>query len=640
MSYATQNRPTTAPSYTYNNSYTSYRRYNNNNTQRFKSTQKQQQQKICNLDSIDDNDTYMAFNTPRSIEACRRLGIDPNTELTYKPINYFIDKYMTQSELLNKHIPDYAKLRYEHYNNRRQQKLNKLRQLRSNIQVNHNNNNSNKIQFIDNNHNNNNDNDNDILNKTVPLPSHNNSITAIENEKKSVLRMHKREMSKIKNKVMYELRIATIKSSQEYAIEQQRIKDEQYRIEQEKLQRQRNENELQQRIQHQKQLEYDEEQKRIQLHNEWLMKQQQIDESIQQQKLQHKQHIIEQQEAAKKALERKKQLEDRLEYQRLQIEHKKQLLEQREQQRLQSLEQKRIHDQTVAQQAYNKKVARYAKQIENNEMIEQHKRDIIAERDRLYNERQQLLEQQKQQQTAEMKYRARMKEEHAMRCRLEAERVLEAKRNAVLEKHAMIRDRLDNEEYQRQQNHHNVEAELQHKEDHRRNVYEQNQKLLEQRINDINQRIHNANVRHQQQLDERDHMLAQRKLHNIILNDERNEKLQESMRQHEYKRDMLLQRVQQDTERVQQIKQTKAQLQKERQRIRDDAYRKTEKIVNTFEQLAHAGKWDVLKSTDASENILLRSGIVTRDEIMEATSPKSNTSRNLPSRPKTASVVG
>ena len=622
MPYQLSHRPNTAP----NHSTASIHRI---------TTKSNKTQKLCTLDTIGDNDTHIQLNTPRSVECCRRLGIDPNVELIYHPPEYFIDKFPSityESQLINKHIPNYATIRYEHHNIKRKHKLDQLRKLRSNLSTVTDANGH--IKVVDHN-----DNNSNPPSTTTPA-KHSwstapDTVTAINNEKRNVQRMHQREMSKIKNRVLYELRCATLKSTQLHELQQQHQLDEQYRIDAESYRKQRNELELQLRLKHQQQLDAEAEQQRIEQHNQWLLQQQSINQHRQQQLHQQRQHRQQQIKSAELHAVKKKQLDDILEQQQQRVNNTAVQLAEREQKRLESLQQSRVDQLQHSNKSNKKKQLRYRAQLDAHQRIEQQKRELYEHRAALAEQRQHLLHEQKLQQQHELQHQIQLKAQHAEKCRLDAEAVLQAKRNAVLEKHDATRKRLELEESNRVHANKQHDIESARKEQHRINIYNTNQQLMTQRVAELNQRIQSAEQRHQQLLTQKEYELANKKLQEQLIQSDRQEHIQHTERIQQYKRDQLLQRVENDTKRVELIKLTKQQLLQQKHQIRDDAWLQTTQLVNEFDSIAHRSQWHKLQSTDENENILLKSGVVTKDELIDVLYPKQKRS----SRPNTATHI-
>ena len=87
-------------------------------------------QKRISLENFDDSSKDAALiNTPRSLEACRRQGIEPH-EIVYTTLKRYKKSLGVEANQLT---PQILQLRFEHFDQRRKEKIQILNQERNNI---------------------------------------------------------------------------------------------------------------------------------------------------------------------------------------------------------------------------------------------------------------------------------------------------------------------------------------------------------------------------------------------------------------------------------------------------------------------------------------------------------------------------
>eukprot|EP01064_Diplonema_japonicum_P034027 TRINITY_DN6895_c0_g1_i1.p1 TRINITY_DN6895_c0_g1~~TRINITY_DN6895_c0_g1_i1.p1 ORF type:complete len:615 (+),score=106.54 TRINITY_DN6895_c0_g1_i1:61-1905(+) len=155
-----------------------------------------------NLLNINESEGKI-LDSPRSMEACLRLGILPE-EIVSKPLEYFLMEHSKNgTKRLSKTDTECAKAHYEHYETRRMMKLETLMEERNNI-IKH------SMQLS--------------LTRTSKKSRKASALFALEESK--LKKLVDANQTMLRQRLLHESKVASIREQREQALEQERLRDE------------------------------------------------------------------------------------------------------------------------------------------------------------------------------------------------------------------------------------------------------------------------------------------------------------------------------------------------------------------------------------------------------------------------------
>lgn len=529
-------------------------------------TLKMKETSLISLENFNASRTKPPYlSSPRSLEACRRLGVDPR-ELLLRNKHDFVTEDCKGLDM------DAIDLKYNHFMERRQELFDSVVAERLKLM------------------------EEESQGLWAPSKSKghydskasvdsNLSSALIEREKRELERIQRRQQQEIQQIIDHEVKIETIRErNEEKTIKQQEKEERRQASLREKHQQQ----EMRKR--------QEEERKRIQAEEEALLQKQRAHEEFDRQQKKKEEDALKEKIRRKEAKERErlaamkredfqKNTEELLAQQKLRAEERKQELDQKEAKRLAKLEEQQTLRKEQSQQQRAMKAVKLQTAKENLASLLEEQRISFARRQQKNEEKRLQFEEDRKRAVEETKIRSDRKAE-------EIRRVIQS--NQAREEERLLRynqSRIKLEERQAQL------AELKEKElkDKAARAQQKQLKLemvLEANVANVHQRIEKVLTK-QQEKDQavmklksaQKKALIMKKTAEEIKRQDRFDAVKRLGRQQEYQREKVMGRIQEQYDRIQHINTEKQAILEQRKKLRGEVEAEKKQIIEKFERL-------------------------------------------------------
>lgn len=542
------------------------------------------------LETFDLRSSRSTINSPRSLEACRAQGIEPE-ELLIKDEAYFREN-MTPADA---DIPQYANRVCMHYESNRQVKLRIVREERLRIIQ------QQEVELAE---------MNAVMGKTG-LPKLNGGGTngdamdpmeytkakiqaQLAQEKKAMEKQQQRQIRKIKNMVAYEIRKQQTKNSQM----------EQMRRQQERADALAKEKTMEIALKEQKMLEVQAERRRIAYEEELdLQRQNRLAFEHQQQMAIRMQEEAERkrremqrkaQEREAKQMEKRRQLEAILRAQAAATQRKADELARRDEERTRTMAEQRAalaaKMKAIQERAEERTAAVQKKQVE---LLESQRLEF-QRKEELVEERRQEFEYKREMENEARRLRGKKKEEELEQTKALADAILQTKRIKVMDSEKRTNDRLAERACTLERERLQRVLDEQERNIQRRAVLENAQQLQMNRAREITMKMHETNTRTQQHFAERSMKQKQHKLEVDLQQRDRMEHVERMRKMQAYRRGKLALKIQAEGERVAMIKSQWAVLAQRRAELRAQEAIQKQELAATFTRLTKLNAFDTM----------------------------------------------
>lgn len=572
---------------------------------------------LISLDNYDPSRKKPPYLTsPRSLEACRRQGIDP-AELLVKTKHEFT---IEECKGLDKVAAD---LKYDHFLERRQLKFDLVRTERQ------------KVIELEGQGLWSSSKSKGPLDFKVSVDS-NLSSALIDREKKELERIQRRQQQEIQQIVEHEVNIETIRERNDEKTAKAKMKEAKHQT---ALRDKRTQQEIKKR--------QDEERKRRQVKEDTLLQRKLAKEQYERQqkkkeedelrdKLRRKEAKERDRQAAKKREEFQKNTEDLLTQQQLKTEERLRELDEKEAKRKRKLEQQHQLKKALAARTQAQKTVKLEAAKRNlNSMLEEQRRGAELRQKKLEEKRLHIEEERKK--AVEDARRRAEKKAH------EIQRVIQA--NQTEEEERLLRlneakERLEERQAQL------AEAKEKEMKDKAAKAIRKQQKIdaiREANVSIVNQRIEKV-IDKQREKEEavkklknsQRKMLVIKKTAEELKRQDRFEEVKRMARQQDYQREVVMDRIQEQYSRVQLISKEKQSILEQRKQLRKDVEIKKKQLMEKFERLkkqkggiANSEELAIILNEVRVPQTMKDSSLATPSPKLKNYSPEPSTSRSL-----------
>jgi len=576
------------------------------------------------------------LNSPRSVEACRRQGIDPHELIirSQQEIKEFFKHKRMDPEALD--------LVCKHYEERRQEKVRVLLEERAQLVEDERNG---LIEF-----------DPETLkgkeikggsgSGSGSQPKHGNYLgsavsgggesTLIEREKRQLDKIRKRQEKEIKQIMDHETRLAEIRKVQEEKLEAQKEKERQREME--LLQKRKEAEELKKEKGYEKQMQEQEEverQKRLAQdayqREQEKMVQEKERERLRQIELREKEEFQKQKQA-----EFVRKTEEKLMDQQMRVEQRKQEMDVKDQMRQEMMrrqQEEKQKDSEAKRRALEEKFA-YTKE-RNDELLKQKKIEY-DEKLQKNEEKRRMFEYEREEKNQEAKMRAEM---HAVLIKKvidENANQGEAKRSESLMKRAVADERKIQLDRQAERQRQIRVLEEREKEEKRKGVKENMEIILKDKTDNYVHKFKESEIKvaivQKMKHDEhktKSHIGTLKKL-------DKEENVHRIAKMQEYQREKIMEKILSDNEKAERIKKERDGLLETRQNMRKDIDRNKRELLENFEKMKRSKMGSQYEAGSGSES---GSREFSKNRMLSTMKPKSisqNTGSRQQLHPKTA----
>eukprot|EP00743_Colponemidia_sp_Colp-15_P004376 GILK01004719.1.p1 GENE.GILK01004719.1~~GILK01004719.1.p1 ORF type:complete len:797 (-),score=226.44 GILK01004719.1:158-2548(-) len=539
-------------------------------------SQQQDSVKTISLLNFNERKKKPPFLTsPRSLEACRRQGIDPQ-ELLCLPPEAFVQKGETRvaSSVLQQ--------RWEHNENRRKEKMRMLLDERDKVMSEERDGTWMASKSV----------------KHAWNTSNGDSISMMERERRHLEKLQLRQKQEIQQMLEYEIRMAQIREVNEQKVEGQRQREEERRKEieakrreedqrkhekeQERLRRQQEEEERRRTLQS-KSFEEDQRRKQIEMEREKERRREARQREI---------------ERAQKQEEARRATDSILQTQAMAAKEKERQLQEKEKIRTEQMEEARRRRLAEAAQIRQKTEERVQAALEAQKELEREAQRRFEEKQRQSEEKKRQFDAARAQEREEARRKAEEKAQELARIQKLAEDIEAKKRFDTLEKERLAEERKSQKQKELDRQARMKQMADEEKERQRLAVKEKNDAMERMRVEQFEEKKRQQESMMQAAERVKEKELQARREAALLLKKERQEAVDRLQRVKEFERDKVLDRLQQADERAKAVAKQRYDMVQERQKIRQDADRRKQQVLDVFAKMKKTGRLEMPKGLD------------------------------------------
>ena len=563
------------------------------------------------LDSFNEQAAQCPINSPRSLAAMHRLGISA-AELQYRPPSHrsFVEGVDSQTAEL---VQDYVQRRFEHFEHKRQAKIQALREER-------------QAAIRE-----------EMESGDGPLASHRSgssngesrlvaqardrASTAIEMEKEEIARMQQRLFTKLNNALAFEIRRAQTLDRAQSKVEYANHRAEAEKQHRADLQAEKELQAQQAVSEQQRRLAQEAEARRALNEQAWADSQRLAAAKQEQERERRRLEKQAQADMRDRAEEKRLHLESIQENQRQHARAKEAELARKEEERIRGVEEQRrqLAEFHAEQQRHLQTKLEHAGS--RAAQLAEAKRRRFEEKEAAAEAKRREYEEDRAWEREQVRRRALDKEEHLRATQAQAEAILRSKAETTLAKEQAVAERLAQRQRDRALEEEERRSWLADREAARRKVLESSVHRREERGNAILSKRAESDARSDQAMRKREAEIKQRKLSEQLLAEDRKEQVARMARIQQNQRDQLLARIQADRERVDSLQNQSLQLTQQRAKLRDMAERQQVQVLEQFARLrADPSK---LKHLDPTNVDVVRMGFLSQAQAAKLMSFRS-----------------
>lgn len=532
-----------------------------------------------NVEDFDDKLQNATINSPRSLEACRAQGIEPE-ELCNKTLSYF-QSTMTPADSI---IPQYAERVHMHYENNRQVKIQIVRAERKRI-----------IAQKE-----------DEMRALGGTPSDPNTVPSafeftkqkiqaqLAAETRAVEKMQQRQYQKIKNMVAHEIRKTQQKNVMQLRLEKQKQKEAEEARQKKIIMAQREKDKV--ADQEAKRREAEEVEKEVIRKNKlaWEEAQRIAKKLAKEQERKRKEMQERAREREAKQLEKRRQLEAILRAQTEATQAKARELQRRDVLRQRAMEQQREEERRrMEEQRARARLRTQLVKTKQAEILEQQRMEFQIKEEHA-EERRQQFEQQRLNENEERRRRGVIKQRQLNETQAMATKILEDNRQRVLQRERATNVRLNERSRQLERDRLHRAVLEQERNKKRRSVLEHSILLQKQRSQEIMQRRALQDERTRGHFQERQMEALRLKLESDLQQRDRMDHVERMKRMQAYRREKLMEKIIEEGERVDMIKAQWGLLAERRAQLRGAEQMQKQQVAAVFERLKKMNAFDDL----------------------------------------------
>lgn len=545
-----------------------------------------------NLDNFDElNSAPPILTSPRSIEACRMLGIEPE-DLVQRPLEYFFARSVhsraaDDAELVEKRAIRHERSRQIQLRNARAQRhelidagLNGVHSsmslrtrsfCRSPIRE--------KLSMS--------------LHNTTSTSGVQHEITAIEREKKDIERMQQRQVAEMQQMLAFELKMADLHEERERKEAEKRRQDEMQA--RERRQRQRESDELKRR----RELERAEQHK-LELEVARKEAQQKQAEAMQREQRARKEEERRRRDAQLSEKERaRRQEEVRLQTELTQVaqlreaEKKAHEIARRDERRRQQLEyKKRLKALEVSEKQQRNKM-RITSVLQDKEMLQAAQKRDAERKQLLSEERRRQFEDERLQKEEELRCQAQRKKEAIDMVHQQLQLREQKRRDRLIQQEQDVERRLQMKELEKQSERELQKQEELRQEEERRRAYERMEQQLRQKQETYVTKAEEKARVTRLMLDQKRQSVRSRLQEAKLREEEIQAALARRQKQDSYRLELLVSRIESDNQRARLLKEQRQALLRRRQQIKQSASRQKQEILDSFYRMKVTKKFEL-----------------------------------------------
>lgn len=559
-----------------------------------------------NLDNFDENNTRPPILTsPRSIEACRMLGVEPEN-LVKRPVEYFFTRSIHSSQTANSSIshrddPALAEKRAVRYEKHRQIQLRNVRAQRYELRdagMNgvHGGMSLCTRSFC-----------RSPIGAKLSMSKHDASSraaqgesTVIEREKKELERMQQRQMAEMQQMLVFELKMAEIHQGRDRKEQEKKRQEEQ--VARERTRRQREADELKRRRELEKA-----EQHKLELELAHREAQEKQAEAIRKEQRDKKDVERRRRDALLSEKERqRKQEEARLQSELYQLAQareaakKEQEIARRDERRRQQLDyKKRLKALEITEKQQRNKM-RITSVLQDKEALKSLQLQEAERKQQLSEERRRQFEEERRQKEEDLRYQAQRKKEAINMVQQQLHFREQQRRERLVRQERETERRLQMKELEKQTERENQKREEQRQEEERRRAYERMEQQLRQKQETYLNKAEEKSMITRIMLDQKRQSIRSRLQEAKLREEEIQAALTRKQKQDSYKADLLISRIESDNQRTRMLKEQRQNLVRRRQQIKQSASRQKQEILDSFYKMKVTKKFELPKHLAAS----------------------------------------
>lgn len=546
---------------------------------------------LIHLENFDPErrDGGPVLTSPRSIEACRMLGVEPE-ELLKQPIEHFYCKGSMQAE--NDEL--FVAKRAARYEKDRQIQLDRVRAQRRELITA-------GIHGVQ-------DNMSPVLKSLCRSPiaakfslgridsgesSREREFTVIQKEKRELERIQQRQAVEMQQMLTYELRMAAIE--QERELKDRAMKRQEEILAKERRQRQREADELKRKREIEKA-----ELHRLELEAARREAQEQQQEIMRRKQRERKEEERRKRDARLSEIERQRRQEEvRLQNELImlkqarEIARKEREIARRDERRRQVLEQQKQRKSHEIAEKQQRNKMRITGMIQEKEMLKAFQLETAERKQQESEERRRKLEQDRAQREEEVRSQALSKRETIELVQQQAAAMELQRRERLLEQEQQLQRRRHMREIERQ-----IEREEQKREElrqveERRRAYERMvQQTKERQQAHLTKEAEKALIT-KLMLEQKRQLVRDRLQDAKVREEEIHAAIARKQKQDEYRKNLLLSRLENDDARARNLKQQRQELLRRRQQIKQTASRQKQEMLDTFYRMRVTKKYEL-----------------------------------------------
>ncbi|GAB9463402.1 hypothetical protein Gpo141_00000864 [Globisporangium polare] len=600
-----------------------------------------------NLDNLDENNTKPPILTsPRSIEACRMLGVEPE-ELVKRPVEYFFTRsiHSSPSALNTRDDPALAEKRAVRYEKHRQIQLRNARAQRyelldAGLNGVHGAMSLRTRSFC-----------RSPIGAKLSVSKHDASsraahceFTTIEREKKELERMQQRQVAEMQQMLTFELKMAEIHQERDRKEQQKKRQEEQ--IARERTRRQREADEMKRRRELEKV-----EQHKIELEFARREAQEKQTEAIRKEQRDKKEEERRRRDALLSEKERqRKQEEARLQSELYQLAQarefakKEQEIARRDERRRQQLDyKKRLKVLEVTEKQQRNKM-RITSVLQDKEVLKTMQLQEAERKQQLGEERRRQFEEERRQKEEDLRYQAQRKKETIDMVQQQLHFREQQRRERLVRQEREAECRLQMKELEKQTEREHQKREEQRQEDERRRAYERMEQQLRQKQETYLSKAEEKSMITRTMLDQKRQSVRSRLQEAKLREEEIQAALTRKQKQDSYKADLLMSRIESDNQRARMLKEQRQSLIRRRQQIKQSASRQKQEILDSFYKMKVTKKFELPKHLAASlmarpqSASVLQTRSLTDDSFADNRKHNSKRPASAIGRPRSASM--
>ncbi|RLN96840.1 hypothetical protein BBJ28_00017959 [Nothophytophthora sp. Chile5] len=551
------------------------------------------------LENFDETDAeaHPILTSPRSIEACRMLGVEPE-ELIHRPLEYFLQLakggHTEDRDLVAKRAARFEKNRRVQLHNVRAQRLELVEAQEEGVHG--------SMSLRTRSYCHSPEGATRLYNSAGAGSSSfsQREFTVIEREKKELERIQRRQALEMQQLLNFELRMAELHRERERKELEQKRQDDLLAKQRQRSQREADEQRRRKEIQKA-------EQHRLELEQARKEAQQRQMESMRREQLAKQDEARRQRDAQQGEKERQRRQEEariqnelyQLAQEREAVRKAQEMASREAQRQAQRERQKRAKAQELAEKQ-ERNSARVSNVLQDKDLLREAQLEAAARKQQKSEERRLAVEEERQAKEEEARLQALRKKETIEGVQNQLAVMEEQRRERLREQERQAEMRLQQREREKQQQLEVQRREEQRMERERQRVYERMELQLHRKQSSILNKTEEKAMTAQMMQNQK-HALVRARLQEAKL---REEEIQAALRrktkQDEYRTKLLLSRIESDNQRTRQLKEQRASLIRRRQQIKQTASRQKHEILESFYKMKITKKFELPKHLAAS----------------------------------------